>query len=74
MADLDRFLREKSVQRGGLNAATVAQLREQDVAVRELEIPHGPCATFTMEAGQRYAVYHLVRPDAVHLFDSRVDP
>lgn len=55
-------------------AATVAHLREQNVAVRELEIPHGPCATFTMEAGQRYAVYQLLRPDAVHLFDGRVDP
>ena len=55
-------------------AATVARLREQNLAVHELEIPHGPCATFTMEAGQRYAVYQLVRPDAVHLFDGRVDP
>ena len=55
-------------------AATVARLREQNVAVHELQIPHGPCATFTMEAGQRYAVYQLVRPDAVHLFDGRVDP
>jgi hypothetical protein len=44
------------------------------IAVRELEIPHGPCATFTMEAGQRYAVYQLVRPDAVYLFDGRIDP
>jgi hypothetical protein len=42
--------------------------------VRELEIPHGPCATFTMEAGQRYAVYQLTRPDAVHHFDGRIDP
>ena len=55
-------------------AATVAQLRTRGVAVHELEIPHGPCATFTIEAGQRYAVYQLVRPDAVHLFDGRVDP
>jgi hypothetical protein len=55
-------------------AATVAQLRARNLAVRELEIPHGPCATFTMEAGQRYAVYQLVRPDAVHLFDGRIDP
>ena len=55
-------------------AATVAHLRARQVAVRELEIPHGPCATFTMEAGQRYAVYQLVRPDAVHLFDGRIDP
>jgi hypothetical protein len=55
-------------------AATVGRLREQGVAVHELEIPHGPCATFTMEAGQRYAVYQLTRPDAVHLFDGRIDP
>jgi hypothetical protein len=55
-------------------AATIARLRAQGVTVRELEIPHGPCATFTAEAGQRYAVYQLVRPDAVHLFDGRIDP
>jgi hypothetical protein len=55
-------------------AATVAHLRAWHVAVQELEIPHGPCATFTMAAGQRYAVYQLVRPDAVHLFDGRIDP
>jgi len=55
-------------------AATVRRLGEQGVAVHELEIPHGPCASFTMEAGQRYAVYQLTRPDAVHLFDGRIDP
>ena len=33
-------------------AATVAQLRARNLAVHELEIPHGPCATFTMEAGR----------------------
>ena len=55
-------------------AATVGRLREQGVAVHELEIPHGPCATFTMAEGQRYAVYELTRPDAVHLFDGRIDP
>ena len=55
-------------------AATVAHLGARHIAVRELEIPHDPCATFTMEAGQRYAVYQLVRPDAVHLFDGRIDP
>ena len=32
-------------------AATVAYLRARHIAVRELEIPHGPCATFIMEAG-----------------------
>jgi hypothetical protein len=55
-------------------AAAVGQLRQRDIAVHELEIPHGPCATFTMEAGQRYAVYQLTRPGAVHLFDGRIDP
>jgi hypothetical protein len=55
-------------------AAAVADLRARHLAVRELEIPHGPCATFTMAAGQRYAVYQLVRPGAVHLFDGRIDP
>ena len=55
-------------------AATVAQLRARNLALHELEIPHGPCATFTIGAGQRYAVYQLVRPDAVHLFDGRIDP
>ncbi|HEV8275492.1 MAG TPA: hypothetical protein VGQ26_07325 [Streptosporangiaceae bacterium] len=53
--------------------ATVQLLRQRSVAVHELEIPHGPCATFTL-AGQRYAVYQLTRPDAVHLFDGRIDP
>ena len=55
-------------------AATVGRLREQGITVHELEIPHGPCAAFTLEAGQRYAVYQLTRPDAVHLFDGRIDP
>ena len=35
--------------------ATVRLLRQRSVTVHELEIPHGPCATFTL-AGQRYAV------------------
>jgi len=54
-------------------AATVGELGQRGVAVHELEIPHGPCASFTMAGGQRYAVYELVRPDAVHLFDGRID-
>ena len=53
--------------------ATVRLLRQRSVTVHELEIPHGPCATFTL-AGQRYAVYQLTRPGAVHLFDGRIDP
>ena len=52
----------------------VSQLPARNIAWRELEIPHSPCATFTMAAAQRYAIYQLVRPDAVHLFDGRSDP
>ena len=55
-------------------ASTIAQLRRRNITVHELEIPHGPCASFTMETGQRYAVYQLVRPGAVHHFDGRIDP
>jgi hypothetical protein len=55
-------------------AGTVAQLRQRNVTLRELEIPHGPCATFTIGTGQRYAIYQLVRPGAVHQFDGRIDP
>jgi hypothetical protein len=55
-------------------AATVRQLRERGMTLHELEIPHGPCASFTAADRQRYAVYQLVRPEAIHLFDGRIDP
>ena len=55
-------------------AIAIAQLRLRNVTVHELEIPQGPCATFTMGMGQRYAVYQLMRPGAVHQFDGRIDP
>jgi hypothetical protein len=41
--------------------------------VHELEIPHGPCASFRAPGGQRFAVYELVRPGAVTHFDGRFD-
>jgi hypothetical protein len=41
--------------------------------LRELEIPHGPCASFRAPGGQRYAIYELVRPGAVTHFDGRFD-
>ena len=50
----------------GLRAAGVGDLHE-------LEIPHGPCASFRMAGGQRYAVYELVRPEAAAHFDGRID-
>ena len=42
-------------------------------SITELEIPHGPCASFRAPGGQRFAVYELVRPDAVTYFDGRFD-
>ena len=55
-------------------AAVVAGLRAGGVAdIHELEIPHGPCASFRAEGGQRYAVYQLVRPEAATHFDGHFD-
>jgi len=55
-------------------AATVARLRAAGVGdLRELEIPPGPCASFTAVGGQRLAVYQLVRPDAASSFAGRID-
>ncbi|MGQ0550124.1 MAG: hypothetical protein ACT4PY_10715 [Armatimonadota bacterium] len=38
-----------------------------------LEIPHGPCCTFTAEGGQRLAIYELTRPEANSQFLGRFD-
>ena len=55
-------------------AATVAELRATGVTdIDELEIPHGPCASFEAPGGQRMAVYQLVRPDADAHFAGRID-
>jgi hypothetical protein len=54
-------------------AATVARLREAGIQLRELEIPHGPCASFTAPGGQRLAVYELTRPGAAEHFAGRID-
>lgn len=54
-------------------AATVDRLRTAGVALHELEIPHGPCASFRAAGGQRYAFYELVRPEAATHFDGVVD-
>jgi catechol 2,3-dioxygenase-like lactoylglutathione lyase family enzyme len=54
--------------------AAIAALRAagQD-DITELEIPHGPCASFPAPDGQRVAVYELRRPEAAHYFDGRTD-
>jgi hypothetical protein len=41
--------------------------------LREVEIPHGPCATFRAPGGQRFAVYELARPNADEFFAGRMD-
>jgi hypothetical protein len=51
----------------------VGRLRERRLTLDELDIPHSPCAGLAVEGGQRYAVYQLVRPEAVNLFEGRVD-
>jgi hypothetical protein len=54
---------------------TLGALLEKGVTdIRELEIPHGPCASFRLDDGQRYAVYELTRPDADDYFAGRFDP
>jgi hypothetical protein len=52
-----------------VEALRAAGLTEID----ELEIPHGPCAVFRMEGGQRYAIYQLTRPQAAEHFEGRID-
>jgi hypothetical protein len=55
-------------------SATVDALRAAGVSdIRELEIPHGPCASFRVVGGQRMAVYELVRSNADEFFAGRMD-
>ena len=53
--------------------AAVGRLREAGLELRELEIPQGPCASFTAPGGQRLAVYELTRPGAADHFAGRID-
>ena len=55
-------------------AAALADLRAAGAAdLHEIEIPHGPCATFRAPGGQRLAVYELARPQAEGFFTGRFD-
>jgi len=38
-----------------------------------LEIPHGPCCSFTTPGGHRVALYELTRPGVAEHFDGRRD-
>ena len=40
---------------------------------RSLEIPHGPCVSFSTPGGQRVAIYELARPDVAKHFVGRMD-
>ncbi len=52
----------------------VERLRDAGITgIRELEIPHGPCASFRAPGGQRFGLYELVRPDADAHFAGRID-
>jgi hypothetical protein len=62
------------IYRVGDYRGTVDRLRAAGVAeLHELEIPHGPCASFRAPGGQRLAVYELTRPDADRHFAGRSD-
>jgi hypothetical protein len=55
-------------------AAAVARLRDAGATdLREVEIPHGPCASFRAPGGQRFAVYELTRANADQFFAGRMD-
>jgi hypothetical protein len=55
-------------------AEAVAALRGGGVSeLHEIEIPHGPCATFRAPGGQRLAVYELRRPKVDRHFEGRID-
>lgn len=55
-------------------AEAVAALRAGGVDdITELEIPHGPCASFRVVGGQRLAIYELVRPGVESHFTGRFD-
>jgi hypothetical protein len=52
----------------------VAALRAAEASdLREVEIPHGPCASFRAPGGQRLAVYELTRANADEFFAGRMD-
>jgi hypothetical protein len=55
-------------------SATVAELESRGWRRgRDLEIPHGPCSSFTAPGGHRIAVYRLARPEVGAHFDGRRD-
>jgi hypothetical protein len=55
-------------------AAAVAELARRGLTPhRSLEIPPGPCRSFTTPSGYRIALYELVRPGVLEHFEGRRD-
>ncbi|HSB47239.1 MAG TPA: VOC family protein [Candidatus Bilamarchaeum sp.] len=54
--------------------AAISELKAKGLKGRELEIPHGPCYSFEVPSGQRFAVYELVRPEANKFFTGKSNP
>lgn len=49
-------------------------LKKRGVKGEQLEIPHGPCFSFSTSGGQRLAIYELTRPEVNTHFAGRFDP
>ena len=55
-------------------AVAVAELARRGwTPHRSLEIPPGPCTSFTTPSGHRIALYELVRPGVLEHFEGRRD-
>jgi len=52
----------------------IAALKKRGVKGEQLEIPHGPCFSFSTSGGQRLAIYELTRPEVNAHFAGRFDP
>jgi len=55
-------------------AEAIATLKKHGVKGEQLEIPHGPCFSFSTSGGQRLAISELTRPDVNTHFAGRFGP
>jgi hypothetical protein len=49
-------------------------LKKRGVKGEQLEIPHGPCFSFSTSGDKRLAIYELTRPEVNTHFAGRFDP
>jgi hypothetical protein len=61
------------IYRVGDYRAVVAALRAGGLALHEVELPPGRCASFRAPGGQRVAVYERTRPGVDEHFAGRID-